>query len=160
MFWGLIFLVRAPGPYNQKGGSEPLLLGENRVIVIILLSAGCHSSGYGSLLYYDSTPPTCLVGPPLIFSHRRSFLVASHLFHDCACVLSHFSCGRICATSWTAACQTPLSMGFSRQEYWSGFPCPCPGDLPDPGIKPASLAPPASAGDSLPLAPLEAVKVC
>ena len=36
------------------------------------------------------------------------------------------------------ACQAPLSMGFSRQEYWSGFPCPSPGDLPDSGIKPAS----------------------
>ena len=42
------------------------------------------------------------------------------------------------ATPWTLACQAPLSMGFSRQEYWSGLPCPPPGDLPDPGIKPAS----------------------
>ena len=39
------------------------------------------------------------------------------------------------ATPWTVACQTPLSMGFSRQEYWSGLPFPSPGDLPDPGIK-------------------------
>ena len=35
-------------------------------------------------------------------------------------------------------CQTPLSMGFSRQEYWNGLPCPTPGDLPDPGIEPGS----------------------
>ena len=42
------------------------------------------------------------------------------------------------ATSWTLACQAPLSMGFSRQEYWSGLPFPSPGDLPDPGIKPGS----------------------
>ena len=41
---------------------------------------------------------------------------------------------------WTVAHQAPLSMGFSRQEYWSGLPCPPPGDLPDPGIKPMSLA--------------------
>ena len=40
---------------------------------------------------------------------------------------------------WTVARQAPLSMGFSRQEYWSGLPCPPPGDLPDPGIKPRSL---------------------
>ena len=40
-------------------------------------------------------------------------------------------------TPWTEAHQVPLSMGFSRQEYWSGFPCPPPGDLPDPGIEPA-----------------------
>ena len=41
---------------------------------------------------------------------------------------------------WTVACQTPLSMGFPRQEYWSGLPFPSPGDLPNPGIKPASPA--------------------
>ena len=49
-------------------------------------------------------------------------------------------------TLWTIARQDPLSMGFSRQEYLSGFPCPSPGDLPDPGIKPASLTSPALAG--------------
>ena len=42
--------------------------------------------------------------------------------------------------------QAPLSMGFSRQEYWSGLPCPPPGDLPNPGIKPTSSASPALAG--------------
>ena len=45
------------------------------------------------------------------------------------------------ATPWTVACQAPLSMRFSRQEYWSGVPFPLPVDLPDPGIKPVSLAP-------------------
>ena len=49
------------------------------------------------------------------------------------------------ATLWTVACQAPLSMGFSRQEYWSGLPCPPPGDLPNPGIEPVSLTPPALA---------------
>ena len=44
------------------------------------------------------------------------------------------------ATPWTVAHQAPLSMGFTRQEHWSGFPCPPPGDLPDPGIKPGSPA--------------------
>ena len=44
------------------------------------------------------------------------------------------------ATPWTVALQAPLSMGFSRQEYWSGLPFPSPGDLPDPGIKPRSSA--------------------
>ena len=42
------------------------------------------------------------------------------------------------ATPWTVACQAPLSMGFSRQEYWSGLQLPSPGDLPNPGIKPRS----------------------
>ena len=43
-------------------------------------------------------------------------------------------------------CEEPLSMGFSRQEYWSGLPCPPPGDLPDPGIEHASLMSPAFSG--------------
>ena len=43
-------------------------------------------------------------------------------------------------TPWTVAYQAPLSIGFFRQEYWSGLPFPSPGDLPDPGIKPGSLA--------------------
>ena len=50
------------------------------------------------------------------------------------------------ATPWTVARQAPLLMGFPRQEYWSGLPFPSPGDLPDPGIKPTSLGPPALAG--------------
>ena len=57
-----------------------------------------------------------------------------------ACVHSHFSCVQLFATLWTVAHQAPLSMGFSRQEYWSGFSYPPPGDLPDPGIEPASPA--------------------
>ena len=48
------------------------------------------------------------------------------------------------ATLWAVACQAPLSIGFSRKEYWSGLPCPPPGDLPDPGIKPVSPASPVA----------------
>ena len=55
------------------------------------------------------------------------------------CMLSCFSCVWLFVTLWTVACQAPLFMGFSRQEYWSGLPCPSPGHLPDPGIEPASL---------------------
>ena len=47
---------------------------------------------------------------------------------------------RLLATPWTAACQAPLSMGFSRQQYWSGLPFPFPGYLPNPEIKPRSPA--------------------
>ena len=50
--------------------------------------------------------------------------------------LSHV---QLFATLWTVAYQVPLSMGFSRQEYWSGLPFPSPGDLPNPGIEPRSL---------------------
>ena len=49
-------------------------------------------------------------------------------------------------TLWTVACQGPLSMGFPGQEYWSGFPFPSPGDLPDPGIQPMPLKSPALVG--------------
>jgi len=63
-----------------------------------------------------------------------------------AWVLSHFSHVRLCKTPRTVACQAPLSMGFSRQEYWSGLPCPPPGDHPDPDIEPKSLTSPALAG--------------
>ena len=50
------------------------------------------------------------------------------------------SCVRLLMNPWTTACQAPLSMGFLRQEYWSGLLFSSPGDLPDPGIKPKSLA--------------------
>ena len=58
---------------------------------------------------------------------------------------------RLFATPWTVAYQAPPSMGFSRQEYWSGLPFPSPGDLPDPGIKPGS---PAFQADALKSEPL------
>ena len=54
------------------------------------------------------------------------------------------------ATLWTVACQAPLSMEFSKQKYWSGLTFPSPGDLPNPGIEPAS---PALQADSLPSQP-------
>ena len=57
------------------------------------------------------------------------------------------------ATPWTVACQVPLSVEFSRQEYWRGLPLPSPGNLPDPGIETVSLAPPALAGGLLTTVP-------
>ena len=50
--------------------------------------------------------------------------------------MKSLSCVRLFVTPWTIAYQAPLSMGFSRQEYWSGLPFPSPGDLSDPGIEP------------------------
>ena len=61
-------------------------------------------------------------------------------------MLSRFSHAQLFATLWTVACWAPLSMGFSGQEYWSGLPCPPPGDLPHPGMEPSSLASPVLAG--------------
>ena len=74
----------------------------------------------------------------------------SHCFEYCACVRvcmpSCFSQVRLSVTLWTVACQAPLSVGFSRQEYWSGVPFPLSGDLPNPGIKSISLESPALVG--------------
>ena len=61
------------------------------------------------------------------------------------------------ATPWTIAHQAPLSMEFSRQEFWSGVPIPPPGYLPHPGTEPVSLASPALEAHSLPLEPWEAL---
>ena len=68
--------------------------------------------------------------------------------HRCACAksLSHI---QLFATLWTVACQTPLSMGFFRQGYWSGLPCPSPGVFPSQGSNPSSPVAPALQGDSL-----------
>ena len=62
----------------------------------------------------------------------------------CACV--HAQVMSYSATPQTVARQAPLSLGFPRQEYWSGFPFPSPGNLPDPGIEPVSLEFPTLAG--------------
>ena len=64
----------------------------------------------------------------------------------CTCVLSLYGRVWLFATPWTVASQDPLSMGFSRQGYWSGLPCPPPGHLPGPWVKLASVMLPALAG--------------
>ena len=69
------------------------------------------------------------------------------------CMLSHFSPVQLFATPWTVGCQASLSLWFSRQEYWSGLPCPPPGDLPDPGSNPLLLHLLHWQAGSLPLAP-------
>ena len=63
-------------------------------------------------------------------------------------------CVRLFVIPWAVGCQTPLSMEFSRQEYWSGLPFPSSGDLPDPEIKPKSLMSPALAGKFFTTEPL------
>ena len=65
-------------------------------------------------------------------------------------IVKLLSCVQLFTTPWTVVNQAPPSMGFSRQEYWSGLPFPSPGDLPDPGIEPGS---PALQADALPSEP-------
>ena len=69
------------------------------------------------------------------------------LYHSSACMLSRFSHFWLFAALWTVSYQTPLSMRFSRQEYWSGLPCLPPRDLPGPGIEPMTLMSPALVGE-------------
>ena len=60
----------------------------------------------------------------------------------CVCVVCTYVCAQLCPVLWTVAHQVPLSMEFSKQEYWSGLLFPSPGDLPHPRIKPLSPASP------------------
>ena len=72
-------------------------------------------------------------------------VLISTVTYGCVCVISCFRCFWLCAIPWIVAHQASLSMGFSRQEYWSGLPCPFPGNVPDPRSEPASLMSPALA---------------
>ena len=86
----------------------------------------------------------------ILYSHLKEY---SYQFIKCSkslacCCLVTSVMSNSCVTPWTVARQAPLSMGFSRQEYWSGLPCSPPGDLPNPGIEPWS---PALQADSLSL---------
>ena len=74
--------------------------------------------------------------------------------HETLYVLRHFSHVQLFVTPWTVACQAPLSLGFSQQEYWSGLPCPPPGHLPDQGTEPMSPTSPALQADSFATEPL------
>ena len=84
----------------------------------------------------------------IIYTHTHTH-TRTHTDAVLTCVLNHV---QLFVTPWTLAHQAPLSMGFSRQEYWSWLPFPLPGDLPDPGTE-LSLASPALAAVYLPLSP-------
>ena len=112
-------------------GQLPLLSEHSGDICPPLLSGLLCSGGCLLLLSVPPAHPAC---PGL------SGLLAS--WPACACVVSHVW---LLETPWTVACEASLSMGFSRQEYWSGLPRPPPGDLPKPEIEPVSLTSPALA---------------
>ena len=110
----------------------------------------------------STAPCECILVRDTTISCRLLFLLwRVPSFHTCdkgssitirqvgirVCMLSHVW---LFATPWTIAHQAPLSMGFPRQEYWSGLPLPSPGDLPDPGTEPGS---PVLHADSLPSEP-------
>ena len=114
--WDTVKIVNACPPYREKAGNMAL-----------------HSMASA----VDGCPVT-LCPLQAIMRTRVLTCVCVH-----ACALSSV---RLCETPWTVASQAPLSMGFSRQEYWSGWPFPPPGDLPDPGTEPTSPVSPSLAG--------------
>ena len=95
------------------------------------------NTGVGCHVLLQGIFPTQGLNPVLL--HCRQILC--HLSHQGVEVkVRSLSCVRLFATPWTVAYQASPSMGFSRQEYWSGLPFPCPEDLSDPWIKPGSPA--------------------
>ena len=86
------------------------------------------------------------LAPCETYKGDNQYMIFDKLWYQVVCMLSRFSHVWLSAISWTLAHWALLSMGFSRVGYWSGLLCPSPGDLPDPGIKPESLMPPALAG--------------
>ena len=96
-----------------------------------------------------ASSPLCLTPHPiwwlLHFPYNQTDMASLYV---CVCYL--LSRAQLFETQWTVACQAPLSMEFSRQEYWSGLPFPPPGVIPDPGIEPGS---PSLQADSLPSEP-------
>ena len=103
---------------------------------------------------------SCLFKKQFLLTLNWTLCFTDRMYRVCVCVrahaLSYFSCVRLFATLWTVAHQIPLSMGFSRQGWWSGLLFPPSVDLPDPGIEP--MAPELQAV-SLPLSPWEAPDV-
>ena len=113
-------------------------------LITLALNTHTHTHGVSHSLLPCSLPLLPVFPLPLSYllvvpQHRDS----DDLTIMGARVLSRFSHVRHFATLWTTACQTPLSMACSRQEYWSGLLCPSPGGSPNPGIKPATLMSPA-----------------
>ena len=108
----------------------------------LLGTCGWFWSGTEAFPFPQAAVVSCMDGfPPLDTSHAIMAAVSE------VKLLNHV---RLFATPWTVACQAPLSMGFSRQEYWSGLPFPSPGDLSDSGIEPRS---PSLQADALPSEP-------
>ena len=101
------------------------------------------ADGCGIWLWPASSPATLqLAGAES--QHSRLQISAHAVSSISLCVLCHV---QLFATPWTVACQSPPSLGFPRQAYWSGLPCPPPGDLfPNPGTDPTSPVSPALAG--------------
>ena len=89
-----------------------------------------------SLLSHLGSPQPFPQNMKTNITHRRKCCYILFIISPFETRVSSFNCAQLFATAWTAAHQAPLSMGFSRQGYWSGLPFPFPGDLPHPAIEP------------------------
>ena len=106
-----------------------------------------HWQTYSLPLSHEGSPVVNIAKCKCIFFSSQSVHAMTLLvIYLCICAKSLQLYLTLCNPKGTVACQAPLSMGFSRQEYWSGLPHLPPGDLPDPGIKPMSLMSPTLAG--------------
>ena len=106
-----------------------------------------HEPSFPSCSTGTLLPASCLLQQILLLSVSAGLAIARNTAPPpCAVIIDLDS-----TTPWVLAHQAPLSMGFSRHKYWSGLPCPPPGDLPDPGIEPVSPVSHALQADSLPL---------
>ena len=152
--------VEPPGPSPTP--SRPSRLSQGQTGFPVLHAASHHLSILHTLVhiceYYSlrsSNPLPPALGPQARSLHSRLRSSIKNTWSTHNGMLCHGCCAqslsrvRLCATLQTVAHQAPLSMGFSRIEHWSGLPCAPPGDLPNPGIEPASPLSPATQVDSL-----------
>ena len=93
----------------------------------------CFQSEYLHKLFWIPPHERFVCYPPFAYLFIQSYVYST--MH--VCMLSGFTCVQLFTTLWTVDCQSPLSMGFFKQEYWDGLTCSPPGHLPDPGIEPA-----------------------
>ena len=143
---GSLYIIKIPDLFSKAGksGMENSSRGQNYLVKCLLTKfvftknpvlntslVTLKSSLQSEIIYLSTIYPSSLMS---VTGHTKQVCI-----HTCVCVLSRFSCVRLCDPMGYIARQAPLSIGFSRQEYWSGLPCPPPGDLPHPGIKPVSL---------------------
>ena len=154
--WGAFNLriVKNPGPL-QPSFSASSQAPQPQVHALSIASFPCGPSAARPGSHHLPALSPTLTSFPSFPPSRHTHTVPTSLRPDFAysllCMLSHVSRVQLFATLWTVARQAPLSMGFCRQEYWSGLPFSSPGDLPAPRIEPTSPAAPALQVDSLPL---------
>ena len=121
----------------MHSGLQPLQTLKPNVLCLCSLGALCWQTlSLSFKTYLTSMKSVPFTSNRTILNMPTTAILSLEL--TCASALSHFSHVQLFAIPWIIALQAPLSMGFPRQEYWSGLPCPTPGDLPDPQIEPAS----------------------